>query len=187
MIRATHLFQVLVLTLALTLSGCTGDTGDDSSELTTSTDNAKGSAPNSGSAGTTNVTPTEQSFEWEGTLSNLAAACVVITCVAQGSGNWDGATKLTDLTAAKFTLSWDDTTAPELGFGLASACDGSCEFVQYAQSSSPVTLDLGNLDPVMTYTLVAWHPYHCIPVVCLIGTQIGAQTDFQVAGTLMVV
>lgn len=180
--------------LLLGLSGCLGDEPATTEPLDAGdkgTSKEDGSA--TGSSGTTTTSPddpsadvqtaTAQPFSWDGAIGYQVAACVMGNCYGTGAGDWDNAYDVDGMVSGDLTVTWDLPT--ELGFGLASQCDGRCDFVAYTGGTSPATLSFIDLDPETTYTLVAWHPYRSQLGVA--GVQAGTQTDFQVTGTLMVV
>lgn len=92
--------------------------------------------------------------------------------------------ELDGLVALDVEFTFEGLPGQELAFGLATKCDGPCDFVTYGVGAGSVPLSADGLDPGHTYTLVAWHPYHGAAVG---GAQAGPQTAFRVVGELTTV
>ncbi len=128
----------------------------------------------------------DEPFEWHGHVGSMAAVCPAgITCAGNGvvlQAAWDSAQELTNISALNIEMSWQgDAVKDELAFGLATACDGGCDFVDYQAGTSPLTLNLSDLDPTAKYLLVAWHPGESAPAGYV---QYGLEKDFHIQGTL---
>ncbi len=128
-----------------------------------------------------NLTFAEAAYTFDGSLGHQAAACAMVACYGVGYGDWDNADEVTGIKSASLTISWDGIN--ELAFGVASYCDGPCDFEAYTMGTSPLTLDVSNLDHEEEYIFVAWHPYQS--VVGGVGAQGGTETPFTVEGTVL--
>lgn len=181
---------MLILLAIVPLSGCLGgDSGGDAETepLDAAPEDAGGPAPKAGerkaAVAAGNLTPQPEPFSWDGSVGTIAGACAVVYCFFTGAGAWDNTRKVSGIVGGEVTLSWDLPT--ELAFGLATRCDGTCDFVASTSGTSPFALSFDDLDPDRTYTLVAWHPYRNAAGVA--GTQVGSDMEFHVEGTLMAV
>ncbi len=159
---------ILLVASGLSLSGCLDDAND-------------GSDLGAASEGTIRF------IDWHGHIGHAAVVCPAgFTCLGNGlalEDAWETAMDLTGIISLDLEMTWqgDAVNGGEMAFGLASSCDGGCDFVDYAVGTSPLTLNLTQLDPAMSYILVAWHPggqeanlYY----------QYGTERDFHVAGTM---
>ncbi len=129
----------------------------------------------------------ETAIDWHGHLGTMAAVCPAgVGCIGEGvtlQSAWDSYIEFTNATALDAELTWsaDASGNSELAIGVATACNGGCEFVDYAVGSSPLVLNASMLDPAVNYILVVWHPGSQEAGVFY---QYGIERDFHVTGTL---
>jgi hypothetical protein len=167
------------MVVAVGLAGCSGDASGQETDATADL-GVSGS-----DADSTAVATQVQPFEWDGSVGTGAYACGPAGCAGSGlPGGWEQALELDGLVALDVELTFDALPGQELAFGLATACDGACDFVTYAIGSGSIALSADGLDPGHTYTLVAWHPYQSAMAG---GAQAGVETAFRVVGELAVV
>lgn len=173
------------LVVAAGLAGCAGDGPPDAPEGGVD-GSASASDPSVGAAvEAVNVSTTVQPFDWEGSVGTVAYACGPAGC--QGTGlpmGWEPSYEVEGIVAFDVELTFDALPGQELAFGLATHCDGPCEFVTYGSGSGSIPLSADGLDPERTYTLVAWHPYESAGAG---GAQTGVETAFRVTGELTTV
>jgi hypothetical protein len=181
MLQGTRALLLILLTFGL--AGCSD--GADSQETGTNGRAADGPADGADSAleAEASTRPTQvEPFEWDGSIGTMAYACGPVGC--QGTGlptGWEQSLDLDGLFAIDVEMTFDAAPGQELAFGLATACDGPCDFVTYSSGSGSIRLEADGLDPDHTYTLVAWHPYQSAMVG---GAQAGVETAFHVTGEL---
>lgn len=170
------------LILAAGLAGCADGGPQDAPEA--DVDGAADASDPSVDAGVgaSNVATTVQPFDWDGSVGTMAYACGPVGC--QGTGlpmGWEPSHDVEGIVALDLELTFDALPGQELAFGLATSCDGPCDFVTYGSGSGSIPLSADGLDPERTYTLVAWHPYQSAAAG---GAQAGTETAFRVTGEL---
>lgn len=135
------------------------------------------------------ATGTTDELEWDGHIGTAVAVCPAgILCLGQGgavTNAWANSIPITGATAINLTMEWtgNEANGGRLAYGLATYCDGPCDFVDYTSGTSPLHLAITDLDPAVEYILVAWHPGSQQGPVYI---QYGTDTDFHVHGAITV-
>ena len=169
------------MAMAVGLAGCSGDAGSQETPDAQAEPGVPGSAADP-AAPAAPVATQVQPFEWDGSVGTMAYACGPAGCAGNGlPTGWENTRELEGIVGFDVELTFDALPGQELAYGLATACDGPCDFVTYAVGSGSVHLAADGLDPGRAYTLVVWHPYRSAAAG---GAQAGVETAFRVAGEL---